>query len=371
MDILNKLNINRDEKKVKDQEGTEFLAEERKESVINHTITDEQYYKWCDDNNMLPDHPANKSMAKEDYFKELESEGLEHKVLHKSRILVFRGSDETTDRHGDIVRVEGWDTKEYLKNPVFLVGHDYNKMPVGRTIAVWKDHNDSGAPTGKSLKFAVHFPAKNISKESDATLMLYKSGLLNATSVGFMPLSANNPVDQDERDALGLGPHGVEFTKQKLWELSAVTIPSNSNALVVNSAEEATCCKSLGIKYHMKDDDKNFVEFGEGRDELDDASDQDPNQPEDKQEPEEITTKQAVDLIMSEMEQIKQDLKEIKEFLTKSVSNEDDQLDEDESSEDNDSTSQRSICDLIMEGIEDLNHNEHDDDVVKSIINKL
>jgi hypothetical protein len=95
--------------------------------------------------------------------------------------------------------------------------------------------------------FQVHFAKKETSSESDNIFKLFKSGILNATSVGFMPLAANQPKDENEREALGLGKYGVEFTKQNLWELSAVGVPSNPNALVVNSAELAECCKSVGI----------------------------------------------------------------------------------------------------------------------------
>jgi len=39
-------------------------------------------------------------------------------------------SDESTDRYGDIIRVSGWDLKNYRANPIVLFGHDA-KSPVG------------------------------------------------------------------------------------------------------------------------------------------------------------------------------------------------------------------------------------------------
>ncbi len=53
---------------------------------------------------------------------------------------------------------------------------------------------------------------------------------------------------------MGLGQHGVEIKAATLWELSAVTVPSNSNALRVKNAEQLEACKQIGIEAEITED---------------------------------------------------------------------------------------------------------------------
>ena len=40
----------------------------------------------------------------------------------QDRVLEFVGSTAQVDRYGDVIEVEGWDLKNYKKNPVFPLG---------------------------------------------------------------------------------------------------------------------------------------------------------------------------------------------------------------------------------------------------------
>jgi HK97 family phage prohead protease len=221
----------------KDTEGNEFLCSEAKETQeLTHIFSDAEFKQICEENGFA--HPS--SLEPEEKRAEYESALKETKkpVMDQTRIIVFRGSDETADRSGDIIRVAGWDLTEYKKNPVFLWGHDYSKAPVGRTVKVWKENNDSGAKNGKSLMFAVYFPTAEENAESDSVFKLYKAKLLSSVSVGFMPVEMNYPQSQEEREKMGLGKYGVEYKKQMLWELSAVPVPANPNANLVTFGQE-------------------------------------------------------------------------------------------------------------------------------------
>lgn len=167
-------------------------------------------------------------------------------ILVRERIHTFRGSDESVDGMGDIIRVEGWDLERYQKNPVFLAQHESWDMPVGRAIRVWKETADPGAPNGKSLMFRIYFPM-GVNEKVDAMHELYRSGILSSVSVGFRATQARSPQSEAERQALGLGKYGVEFQKQELLELSGVTIPANANAVKVKSLHEKTLCAKIGI----------------------------------------------------------------------------------------------------------------------------
>lgn len=157
----------------------------------------------------------------------------------EERILRFIGSDETPDRDGDVISVEGWDLKNYRLNPVFLWAHDYSIPPVGKAINV--------GVKGKKLMFEIQFPEKGIYPFADLVYNLYKGGFLNATSVGFVGKQA---AERDDKEAEDAPPWqvGVKFTQQELLELSAVPVPSNPQAV-----QQA---KSLGA---VTDDEYNSL----------------------------------------------------------------------------------------------------------------
>jgi HK97 family phage prohead protease len=149
------------------------------------------------------------------------------------RVLRFIGSDESVDRAGDIVSVDGWNVKGYLSNPVVLFNHDYSK-PVGKAQAVRINKRD------KRLEFDVYFPTtEELSSDPkmpsehalfiDTVYNMYKGGYLSAVSVGFKGEKAE-PIP---------GSFGMKFLEQELLELSLVAVPANANALAT--------AKSYGI----------------------------------------------------------------------------------------------------------------------------
>jgi len=66
---------------------------------------------------------------------------------------------------------------------------------------------------------------------SDLAFKFLTAGGLPAVSVGFMPTKVNRPKSKEEREKIGLGEYGVEFTGWELLEYSAVPVPANPNAL--------------------------------------------------------------------------------------------------------------------------------------------
>lgn len=119
------------------------------------------------------------------------------------------GSSGVLDRHGDTVNPEGWNLKNYEKNPVILYGHDHRGLPIGKAINVEiKD--------GK-LMFDIQFSKK--SQLATEVWNLIKEGILKAVSVGFMV------------EEWGMAGDPYTIMKQELFELSVVTIPANPEAL--------------------------------------------------------------------------------------------------------------------------------------------
>ncbi len=137
----------------------------------------------------------------------------------EDRILEFIGSTADVDRYGDIIAVEGWDLKNYQKNPVFLWAHDYQQPPVGKAVKV--DKTDQG------LLFQVQFPTAEQYAFADTIYKLYLGGYLQATSVGFRDVEREAIVNKEGERT------GWKYTKQELYELSAVPVPANPNAVMM------------------------------------------------------------------------------------------------------------------------------------------
>lgn len=154
------------------------------------------------------------------------------------RSVQFTISKEVVDRDGDILRASGVDFTNYMKNPVFLSFHNSREFPLGKVTKFWVE--------GNSVKAIVYFPpieelstnpeqASEKAKLVDFTYHCYKTGMLNAVSVGFIPLEW---VENE---------NGYDIQKWELLEFSAVAVPANQDAI-------AEAVKSFG-----KDFAKDFV----------------------------------------------------------------------------------------------------------------
>lgn len=142
------------------------------------------------------------------------------------QVITFVCSDESVDRMGDIIRVDGWIMDNYMRNPVFLWGHDRSQPAIGRALTTEARMID-GKP---ALVQDVEFTPKDVNPFGAMIYRMYDAGFLHSVSVGFMPLKMEWVEDPEERQALGLGPFGVVYVRQELLEDSAVNVPANTNA---------------------------------------------------------------------------------------------------------------------------------------------
>lgn len=138
------------------------------------------------------------------------------------RSVLFTISKEVVDRDGDILRASGVNFSNYMKNPVFLSFHNSREFPLGKVTKFWVEGNE--------VKAVVYFPtleelstdpnnASEKAKLVDFTYHCYKTGMLNAVSVGFIP------VEWIETD------NGYDILKWELLEFSAVAVPANQDAI--------------------------------------------------------------------------------------------------------------------------------------------
>lgn len=153
-------------------------------------------------------------------------------VKGEEGVVEFVASTNHVDRAGDIVE-QNWDMKSFRKNPVFLYGHSYSDLPVGKITRVWTEKvgdKKRSEPGSRRTMIRVKFVPGDIHPFADSVRRLYEEGFLKAVSVGFRPLERGD-VTSEERDALGMGQYGQRFTKSELLEVSAVTVPMNAEAL--------------------------------------------------------------------------------------------------------------------------------------------
>lgn len=130
-------------------------------------------------------------------------------------------SSESVDRDGDVIRAEGWNLKNFMNHPVVLANHDYTKLQ--SQIGVWEKMEVQGT----KMKGVARFFIGKGNEEADWAFELAKEHQL-AFSVGFIPnMDKASPLYPD--DAFGV--RGMEFKGQELLEVSAVTVPSNPDAL--------------------------------------------------------------------------------------------------------------------------------------------
>jgi HK97 family phage prohead protease len=131
---------------------------------------------------------------------------------------------------GDIVSSQGWDLRNFLRNPVDLFSHRSDFL-----VGTWKNLRVDA----NQLKGELQLAPEGTSDRIDEIRRLVEAGILRATSVGFRPL-VTRPRGKDLT--------GVIFEKQELVECSLCAVPANPATLAV--------VKSLG---GISDDVRNLV----------------------------------------------------------------------------------------------------------------
>lgn len=119
-------------------------------------------------------------------------------------------STDIEDRHGERVSQDGWNLKDFKRNPVLLWAHDHTEIAVGNARNIHIERT-SGSPR---LVFTPDF--HEATDKARALKILYEQGRLNSFSVGFRPLDFDGATNT--------------YTKQELLEISAVNVPANPEA---------------------------------------------------------------------------------------------------------------------------------------------
>lgn len=135
-------------------------------------------------------------------------------VNEKERIIEGIASTPSTDRVGDIVESMG--ARFNLPLP-FLWQHNAEE-PIGHVVFA--------KPTKDGIPFRAKIARSGVADFIDRAWALIKEGLVRGASIGFKPIESESVTKDD-------GPNGPRRYKVWDWlELSAVTIPANSEASI-------------------------------------------------------------------------------------------------------------------------------------------
>jgi HK97 family phage prohead protease len=149
-----------------------------------------------------------------------------------ARIIRGLATTPTPDRAGDIVKPEG---AEYTL-PLPLLWQHNSSQPIG--------HVTQAKVTKKGIDIVAQI-AKGVSEEIDRAWTLIKARLVRGLSIGFRGLDTEQIPNS----------WGVIFQKWEWLELSAVTIPANSEATIQSIKSIDTEVRAAtGIKDEVREE---------------------------------------------------------------------------------------------------------------------
>ena len=181
-------------------------------------------------------------MPKKLIVKQYESET---KAVENERSLTVTITTNAVDRSGDIVEPNGVNMKNFKKNPVVLMSHNYSGLPIGKASDLKKTDN--------GITAKVTFPEEGTYLLADTVYNMYKQKFMRAWSIGFIPTKSEDiRSDDDAKEFMG-----YRFLKSELLEFSACAVPANPEAL--------TNMVSKGIDVGLLQEE-GLIEIVEGKD---------------------------------------------------------------------------------------------------------
>lgn len=263
-------------------------------------------------------------------------------IDEENRTFTAIASDDSTDRHGESIKQDGWDLENFVKNPVVPWGHDYYNPPVAKATEVGLvDGKLMFKPQFASIEELSEDPSNpsDWAKFVDTIFRMYKGGYLRAFSVGFIPKEME----------------GDTFIKQELLEVSAVTVPSNPNALALAVKEGVISDEQRSIMIKTYEAQiKRLTDLGKMKNNNDKEEDM-----EEVKQLIETAVKELKDAFTSEIAELKSKVEEVETKLADVVATKD--VDDDNSDESNDDSADPANSEENSEGA-DEDADDSDDD---------
>ncbi|MCK5019595.1 MAG: HK97 family phage prohead protease [Candidatus Peribacteraceae bacterium] len=123
-------------------------------------------------------------------------------------------STEAVDRDGEVIKLDGWDLKNFKQSPMFLWAHNSRELPLGNIVNIKKNKKDG------RLEGDIEWASPEANPFAQLVKAQFEEEIMNSFSVGFIPR------ERDEEN-------WKIITKAELLEISAVPVPANPEARVV------------------------------------------------------------------------------------------------------------------------------------------
>jgi len=155
--------------------------------------------------------------------------GLEYHEGLEKRIIQFRLTDQTVDRHNEVVIAKGVNLAGFKKDPIILFQHDRWSMPIGKSIKTWYEKGEE-AIFGQLLFFDDEIDRTGMSED---VYRMVKAGAMKSGSIGFSASwdDVRKPSPEEITQYGFKNKNGYIIDKSELREFSIVTIPANPNAV--------------------------------------------------------------------------------------------------------------------------------------------
>ncbi len=180
---------------------------------------------------------------------------VEKKELNEDEgTIVGIASKAIVDRDNELILGDAWKLDNYRKNPVLMLAHDLQSLPIGKCL--WVKN------AGGELRFKAKFASTPRGQE---VYQLFLEGCLTSFSVGFKANPGgyvDNPTDAKYK--------GIKrvYRDVELLEISCVAIPANNSAIVEAVKSGKIQTKELKNElieiFDIKDIDEDVIEIKDG-----------------------------------------------------------------------------------------------------------
>lgn len=144
--------------------------------------------------------------------------------LKSERAIVHFISTPQLDRQRDVMNPRGMDDKEFSNSPSVWYNHNYHydpsALPIGKSL--WRKKQDEGVLA--KTQFATTLLA-------DEVYTLHESDFMNTWSIGFRPVKDKNGVIEKDSIVFDEAKNITTWNKWNLIEYSSAPIAANVNAL--------------------------------------------------------------------------------------------------------------------------------------------
>ena len=142
-------------------------------------------------------------------YRSLNAEIVKTKEKSARPVVSFVASTANPDRYGDVINQAGWSLAKYRKNPVILLNHNANQLPIGRGEV---DVIDGQLMV--DIEFDMDDPiAAEVARKT-------KEGFMGAVSVGFNAIEST-PRSMLSKDNPHYGKRGEYFERAELLKIGS------------------------------------------------------------------------------------------------------------------------------------------------------